>query len=38
MICDFLFFTKLLQIVTNLKRKENEQSLEYFFNVTHTII
>lgn len=39
MICDFLFFinfTKLLQIVTNyykFKRKENEQSLEYFFNV-----
>lgn len=39
MICDFLFFinfTKLLQIITkllqNLKRKENEQSLEYFFN------
>ena len=35
MICDFLFFinfTKLLQIITNLKRKENEQSLIYFFN------
>ena len=32
MICDFLFLLILqncYKIITNLKRKENEQSLEY---------
>jgi len=32
MICDFYFLQNYYKIITNLKRKENEQSLEYFFN------